>query len=174
MCVSIGFGARVAVHRCCPPPGSHPLSSPLDSHHGSSRCGPQLDIRQFYSDQWFPSACQHDGRPLLNVLSSVLWLWEMFLEIAGPVSPSPFLQVVVCCPLVGHHVVILCSAFQGPRCVCMCVCVCVCVFVCDLDSWVGTMMPSLWVIPYLSHSLKRNELMSGEEILARGFRGLLT
>ena len=33
---------------------------------------PQLDIGQFYSDQRFPSAYQHDSWPLLNVLSSVL------------------------------------------------------------------------------------------------------
>ena len=61
---------------------------------------------------------------LLGDFNAQMGIREVFSETAGPISPSPLLQDAVWCPLVGHHVAIFGSAFQGPRCVCVCVCVC--------------------------------------------------
>ena len=61
---------------------------------------------------------------------------EVFSKTAGPVSPSPFLQVVICCPLVGHQVAIFGCAFQGPRSK-VCVCVCVCVYGAEFDQYLS-------------------------------------
>ena len=100
-------------------------------------------------NQQLPRACQHSGRPHLIVLSLALCVdVGGVLATAGPVSQSPFRQVVYC-PLVGHHVAIFRSVFQGPRskvcvcvsvrasvracvraCVCVSVCVCACMRVC--------------------------------------------
>ena len=104
-------------------------------------------------NQQLPSACQHDGRPLLNVLSSVLsvdaggvfgnsrsclaialFASRRLLPPSGAPSGHIWLCVDVCV------------------CVCVCVHVCVCVCVCMLQSLTNTFLfyPSSSSL-YISH-----------------------
>ena len=87
-------------------------------------------------NQQFPSTCQHDGRPFLNVLSSVLSVavGDVFRRQQDPSRHRPFCQSLSAAPSGaprGH--IWQCvprSKVQSPRCVCVCVCVCVCARVC--------------------------------------------
>ena len=103
-----------------------------------------LPVRGEASSLWCPLETSHCCSALDVQLPVCVWL--PFPASARFDPPSVSLQVVVCCPLVGHRLAFHGSAFQGPRCVCVCVCVraracvracvracmrtCVCVCVC--------------------------------------------
>ena len=82
------------------------------------------------------SACQHDGRPTLNMLSLAL-----SVDVGGvlgdsrtclAIALSASRRLLLTCGAPSGHIwhCVPRSKVQGPRCVCVCVCVCVCGCVC--------------------------------------------
>ena len=117
--------------------GDHACASMADVDFGARVDWLSTDVALLVAilcgeDQQLPSACQHNGQPLLNVLSSVLSVdaggvfgdGRTCLAIALfasrrllPPSGAPSGHIWLCVP-------------RSKVCVCVCVCVCMCVCVC--------------------------------------------